>query len=84
MTDTHAAAPKAPHNMFVPRPLEPVQVDKMTVKLYPIIDSTMKPSERTHAFQVNKTALTAPGIDRYVMLDVRQSAESASVKVKSW
>jgi hypothetical protein len=70
MTDTRAATPKAPHNMFIPRALEPVQVDKMTVKLYPVIDSTMKPPECAHAFQVNKTALTAPGIDRYVMLDV--------------
>ena len=70
MTNTRAATPKAPHNMFVPCALEPVQVDKMTVKLYPIIDSTMKPPKRAHAFQVNKTTLMAPGIDRYVMLDV--------------
>jgi len=41
----------------------------MTVKLYPLVDSTMKPTERAHAFQINKTALTAPGIDRRVMLD---------------
>ncbi len=70
MTNTRTAAPKAPHNMFVPRALEPVQVDKMTVKLYPIINSTMKPPEHAHAFQVSKTMLTAPGIDPYVMLDV--------------
>jgi hypothetical protein len=55
--------------MFVPRTLEPVQIDKTTVKLYPAVDSTMKPPERAHAFQINKTALTAPGIDRHVMLD---------------
>jgi hypothetical protein len=55
--------------MFVPRTLEPVQIDKMTVKLYPVVDSTMKPPEHTHAFQINKTALAAPGIDRRVMLD---------------
>jgi hypothetical protein len=70
MTNTRAATPKAPHNMFVPCALEPVQVDKMTIKLYPVIDLMMKPPESAHAFQVNKTALTAPGIDRYVMLDV--------------
>jgi hypothetical protein len=64
-----SAASKA-NCMFVPRPLEPVQVDKMTVKLYPVIDLTMKLPERAHAFQVNKTVLMAPGIDRYLMLDV--------------
>ncbi len=56
--------------MFVPWPLEPVQFDKMTVKLYPVINSTMKPPKHAHAFKVNKTALTAPGINRYLMLDV--------------
>ncbi len=55
--------------MFVPRTLEPVQIDKMTVKLYPIVDSTMKPPEHAHAFQINKTALATPGIDRSMMLD---------------
>ena len=64
-----SAAPKA-NCMFVLRPLEPVQVDKMTVKLYPVINLTMKPPKRAHAFQVNKTVLTAPGIDCYLMLDV--------------
>jgi len=55
--------------MFVPRTLEPVQIDKMTVKLYPVVDLTMKPLERAHAFQINKTALAAPGIDCRLMLD---------------
>jgi hypothetical protein len=41
----------------------------MTVKLYPIVDSTMKLPERAHAFQNNKTALAIPGIDRRMMLD---------------
>jgi hypothetical protein len=54
--------------MFIPRPLEPVQINKMTLKLYPVIDSTIKPPERPHAFQINKTALAAPGIDRQMML----------------
>jgi hypothetical protein len=55
--------------MFVPQALKPVHIDKMTVKLYPVVDSTMKPPERDRAFQINKTALAAPGIDRRVMLD---------------
>ena len=52
-----------------PDPRAPVQIDKMAVKLYPIVDSTMKPLECAHAFQINKTALAAPGIDRPMMLD---------------
>jgi hypothetical protein len=63
-----SAAPKANY-MFIPRPLEPVQVDKMNLKLYPVIDSTMKPPEPAHASQINKTALAAPGIDCQMMLD---------------
>jgi hypothetical protein len=53
------------NHMFVPGPLNPVQVDKLTVKLYP----SMKPPECTHAFQTNKTALSTPGINRHTMLD---------------
>jgi hypothetical protein len=63
-----STAPKANYK-FVPQTLEPVQIDKMTVNLYPVVNSTMKPPERAHAFQINKTALAAPGIDRRVMLD---------------
>jgi hypothetical protein len=63
-----STAPKTNY-MFVPRTLEPVQIDKMTIKLYPVVDSTMKLPERAHAFQINKTALAAPGIDRRVMID---------------
>jgi hypothetical protein len=55
--------------MFVPWPLKPVQVDKITVKLYPVIDSTMKPPERAHAFKTNKPTLAVPGIDRRMMFD---------------
>jgi hypothetical protein len=55
--------------MFVPRPLELVQVDKQTVKLYPVVDLSMKPPECAHTFQTNKTALSALGIDRRAMLD---------------
>ncbi len=57
------------NHMFVPRPLKPVQVDKLTVKLYPAVDSSMKPPKRAHAFQTNKTALSAPGINCRAMLD---------------
>jgi hypothetical protein len=57
------------NHMFVQRPLDPVQVDKIIVKLYWVVDLTMKPPECAHAFQTNKTALAVPGIDRRMMLD---------------
>jgi hypothetical protein len=43
----------------------------MTVKLYPVVNLTMKLPERARAFQINKTALAtpAPGIDRCMKLD---------------
>jgi hypothetical protein len=63
-----SAAPKA-NFMFVPQPLEPIQVNKVATKLYPVIDSTMQLPEHAHAFQINKTAITPPGIDRRLMLD---------------
>jgi hypothetical protein len=46
-----------------------VTIGKATVKLYPLITLLMKPPERAHAFQVNKTTHTVPGIDRRAMLD---------------
>jgi hypothetical protein len=55
--------------MFIPRPLKSVHINKQTVKLYPVISLTMKPPKRAHTFQINKTALAAPGIDRRAMLD---------------
>ena len=55
--------------MFVPRSLESVQVDKLTVKLYPVVNLSMLAPKRAHAFQTNKTALSIPGIDRRAMLN---------------
>ncbi len=55
--------------MFVPWSLESIQVDKLTVKLYPVANLSMLAPERAHAFQTNKTALSIPGIDRRAMLD---------------
>jgi hypothetical protein len=68
MSDTRANSLK-PNFMFVPRPLESVQVDKHTVKLYPVIDKSMLAPERAHAFQTNKVALSVTGIARQAMLD---------------
>jgi hypothetical protein len=68
MSDKRPGLLKATY-IFVPRPIESVQINKQTVKLYPVIDSTMKPTKCAHVFQINKTALAAPGIDRRAMLD---------------
>jgi hypothetical protein len=56
-------------NMFIPCPLESVTLGKATVKLYPIITSSMQRPEHARAFQVNKIALAAPDINRRTMLD---------------
>jgi hypothetical protein len=55
--------------MFVPWSPESVQVDKLTVKLYPVVNLSMLAPERAHAFQTNKTALSIPGINRRAMLN---------------
>ncbi len=55
--------------MFGPSPFESVTIGKATVKLYPVITSSMQPPERAHALQVNKIALAVPGIDRRAILD---------------
>jgi hypothetical protein len=77
-----AAAAKA-GNSFVPCPLKSVTIGKATVKLYPIITSAMKPLEGAHAFQVNKTALAVPGIDRRAMLDTLVTQISLNATVDS-
>ncbi len=69
------------NHMFVPRPLEPVQVDKLTVKLYPIVDLSLKAPEHAHAFQTNKTAISAPDINRCAMLDTLGAQLSLSAIV---
>ncbi len=77
-----STAPKANY-MFVPQPLKPVQVVKMTVKLYPTINSTMKSPERTHTFQINKNDLAAPGIDCQMMLNTLGAQLNLSAIVDS-
>ena len=53
----------------------------MTTKLYPVVDSMMKSPERTHTFQISKTALAAPGIDRQMMLDTLGAQLNLSANV---
>ncbi len=69
--------------MFVPWPLKPVQVDKIPIKLYPVVNSIIKPPEHAHAFQTNKTALAVPGIDRHMMFDTLGAQLNLSAIVNS-
>jgi hypothetical protein len=54
---------------FSPRALVPVDVGRSIVNLYPVIDPSMQPHKRTHAFHINKTALSSQTIDLQIQLD---------------
>jgi hypothetical protein len=58
-----------PGTPFAPRALVPINVGRSTVNLHPIIDQTMLPHERAHAFHINKTALSSQSIDLHVQLN---------------
>ncbi len=75
-----AAATKV-RNMFVPCPLDSVIIGNATMKLYPIVTSSMQPPEGAHAFQVNKITLVVPGINRHAMLDTLGAQLSLSPTV---
>ena len=61
---------KPAHEMtFVPRPLVVVQVGRLQVSLYPVVDPSMPVFERAHAFQVAKSALEALPLDKRQILD---------------
>jgi hypothetical protein len=58
------------HEMsFVPRDLVTVQVGRLSVSLYPKVETGMPVFERAHAFQVNKSALEPLPIDTRLILD---------------
>ena len=58
------------HEMtFVPRALVVVQVGRLQVSLYPVIEPSMPVFERAHAFQVAKSALETLPIDKRQILD---------------
>jgi hypothetical protein len=68
MTD---ATPRATSSggPFAPRALVPINVGRVMVNLYPIIDQSMATHERAHAFHINKTALSLQNIDLRLQLD---------------
>ena len=67
MTDTHPRAPDS-GGPFIPCALVPMNVGRLTVNLYPIIDPSMATHERAHAHHINKTALSSQNIDLQVHL----------------
>jgi hypothetical protein len=54
---------------FALKSLVQVCVGPTMINLYPVIDQTMRPHERAHAFHINKTALSAQNIDLRLQLD---------------
>ncbi len=54
---------------FALRLLVQVRVGPATIGLYPVVDPSMPPHERVHAFHINKTALAAQNIDIRLQLD---------------
>jgi hypothetical protein len=65
----HLPSTPTPGTSFAPRTLVPINVGRSTINLYPIIDQTMLPHKRAHAFHINKTALSSQSIDLRVQLD---------------
>ncbi len=66
------AEPPVPASLgtpFAPRQLVQVRVGQVTIGLYPVVDPSMSPHERAHAFHINKTALAAQNIDIWLQLD---------------
>ncbi len=54
---THQRSP------FAPRAFVLVNVGRTAINLYPVIDNSMPPHERAHAFHINVTALSSQSID---------------------
>jgi hypothetical protein len=54
---------------FAPHALVPVHVGVFTIMLYPVVNPSMLPHERAHAFHYNKTSLATQNIDLRLQLD---------------
>jgi hypothetical protein len=64
--------PPVPASMgtpFAPRLLVQVRVGPTSIGLYPVVNPSMLPHERPHAFHINKTTLAAQNIDTQLQLD---------------
>jgi hypothetical protein len=67
---------------FAPLDLVNVSVVRINVKLYPPLTKDMPVHKRTHAYQVNKAALTNLPADFSLILDVFGMQLNASLMVK--
>jgi glycine cleavage system regulatory protein len=67
MSDSHS--PAGASTPFAPRAFVPVTVGHTAVNLYPVINQSMPPHERAHAFHINVTALSSQSIDLRAQLD---------------
>jgi len=79
MSDSHSSTrTSAP---FAPRAFVPVTVGRTAVNLYPVIDQSMPPHERAHAFHINGTALSSQSFDLHAQLDALGHQLNLSVTV---
>ena len=81
MTD---ATPRATSSggPFAPRALVPINVGRVTLNLYPIIDQSMATHEQAHAFHINKTALSSQNINLCIQIDALGHQLNLSATVK--
>jgi hypothetical protein len=67
---------------FAPKTLVPVSVGCTTVNLYPVLNTMMLVHDRTHAFQINKTALLLQALNIHVTLNAPGAHVNLSAYVK--
>jgi hypothetical protein len=77
MTDTPAPL----GTPFAPKSFVQVHVGPTTINLYPVINQTMLPHERVHAFHINKMVLSAQNIDLQFQLDTLGNQLNLSMTV---
>ncbi len=51
---------------FAPRALVAVCIGAFTIMLFPVVDQSMLPHERAHAFHYNKITLATQNIDLWL------------------
>jgi hypothetical protein len=63
------SAPASMGTPFAPHLLVQIQVGPVTIGLYSVVNPSMPPHKRAHAFHINKTALAAQNINTRLQLD---------------
>ncbi len=64
----HQPSTPTPGTPYALHALVLINVGRSTVNLYPVINQTMLPHKRAHAFHINKTALSSQSINLCVQL----------------